>query len=66
MADAGKRAGVAKLVHQVVTTYQDNGGNITGVCACGKAYPLQAGVDPNATTMSMHISLQNRNEAIGI
>ncbi len=59
-------ADVAKLVHQVVTTYTDNTGNVTGVCTCGKAYPLQAGAQTNITTMSMHISLQNRNEAIDL
>ncbi len=57
---------MAKLVHQVVTTYSDNSGNVTGVCTCGKAYPLQAGTQVGVTTMSMHISLQNRNEAMDL
>ncbi len=54
---------MAKLVHQVVTTYLDKSGNMNGVCTCGKAYPLEEGTQAGVTTLAMHISLQNRNEA---
>lgn len=54
---------MAKLVHQVVTTYQDKSGNVSGVCTCGKTYPLEAGGQTGVTTLAMHISLSNRNEA---
>ena len=55
---------MGKLVHQTVTTYLDSGGDIHGVCTCGNAYPLQAGTQTNVVTLAMHISMQNRNEAL--
>lgn len=56
---------MANLVHQVVTVYKDDKGTMIGVCTCGQAYPL-AGAQPGDMTISMHIALDNRNEAMGL
>lgn len=56
---------MTKLVHQVVTIYKDASGNMIGVCTCGKAYPLES-KQSGDTTIAMHISLDNRNEAMDV